>query len=312
MRRVDAGIQEDHMSVFDRLVIHGLPLVPKFIVGTVAKRYVAGETVQDAVATIRSLMGEGAMATVDVLGESVEDPAKAEAFVRQYVALFDTIDTERLDANVSVKPTMLGLAIDPELCYRNIRTIVERAAASDSFVRIDMEDHTTTDDTLAIYRRLKEEIGHVGVVLQAYLHRTPADIGGLLPTKPNIRLCKGIYREPRAIAWKAFETVRENFVYSLEKLLTGGAYVGIATHDTHLVWAGMALVDRLGLDPEAYEFQMLYGVDPELRRIILDRGHRLRVYVPFGQDWYPYSIRRLRENPTVAKHVMRAMVGMGP
>jgi proline dehydrogenase len=175
-----------------------------------------------------------------------------------------------------------------------------------------MEDHTCTDPTLRIYRRLFEEIGHVGVVLQAYLHRTVHDINDLLPLGPNIRLCKGIYREPRAIAWKQYETVRANFISTMEKLLAGGAYVGIATHDVHLVWAGMTAVDRLGLDREDYEFQMLYGVDPELRRIILDQGHRLRVYVPFGRDWYPYSMRRLRENPTVAHHVTRAMLGLGP
>ena len=149
----------------------------------------------------------------------------------------------------------------------------------------------------------------VGVVLQAYLHRTVADITDLLPLKPNIRICKGIYREPRTVAWQGFATVQANFIYATEKLLAGGAYVGIATHDPHLAWAGMTLIDRLGVAPEDYEFQMLLGVDPELRRIILDRGHRLRVYVPFGKDWYPYSMRRLRENPTIARHVMRAMLG---
>lgn len=298
------------MSLFDRLVIHGMPLIPKFIVGRVARRYVAGETVADAVQAVRALMDEGAMATVDVLGEEVLERERASSFVNQYVSLFDTIAEESLDCNVSVKPTMLGLKIDRGLCRDNIAAIVTKARDCDNFVRIDMEDHTTTDATLGIYRELVQELGHVGTVLQAYMHRTPSDIGDLLPLKPNIRLCKGIYREPRTIAWKAYETVRENFIYSLEKLLTGGAYVGIATHDVHLVWAGMVLVDRLGLDPSEYEFQMLYGVDPELRRIILDRGHRLRVYVPFGRDWYPYSIRRLRENPTVAKHVMRAMFGL--
>jgi proline dehydrogenase len=133
------------------------------------------------------------------------------------------------------------------------------------------------------------------------------DITDLLPLDPNIRICKGIYREPREIAWRDFDTIRANFVYATEKLLEAGAYVGIATHDPYLVWAGMQIVDRLAVDRERYEFQMLLGVDPELRRIILANGHRLRVYVPFGRDWYPYSIRRLRENPTVALHVVRAM-----
>lgn len=300
------------MTLFDNLVRYGMPFVPKPIVGKVAKRYVAGEEVADAVRTIRELNDEGSMATVDVLGEETRDPAKAEGAVTQYLGLLESIDTESLDANVSIKPTMLGLKIDEEMCLDHIGTIVRRAAELDNFVRIDMEDHTCTDATLRIYRHLLSEVGHVGVVLQSYLHRTIDDINDLLPSKPNIRLCKGIYREPRLIAWKQYETVRSNFIYTMEKLLEGGAYVGIATHDVHLVWAGMTAVDRLGLDREDYEFQMLYGVDPELRRIILDRGHRLRVYVPFGRDWYPYSMRRLRENPTVAHHVTRAMLGLGP
>jgi proline dehydrogenase len=261
---------------------------------------------------IRELNGQGAMATVDVLGEEVRDQARAEAAVEQYLELLATIEREKVDANVSIKPTMLGLKIDEALCFGHIKTIVERAASLDNFVRIDMEDHTCTDATLEIYRRIHAEVGHVGVVLQAYLHRTVDDINSLLPMQPNIRLCKGIYREPRSIAWQQYETVRANFIYTMEKLIQGGAYVGIATHDAHLVWAGMAAVDRLDLDPSEYEFQMLLGVDPELRRIILEKGHRLRVYVPFGRDWYPYSMRRLRENPTVAHHVTRAMLGLGP
>ncbi len=300
------------MTLFDRLIRHGMPFVPKPIVGKVAKRYVAGEEVADAVRTIRDLNAEGAMATVDVLGEEVREPSKAEAAVEQYLGLLETINREKIDANVSIKPTMLGLKIDEEMCCSHIRTIVTKAAELDNFVRIDMEDHTCTDTTLEIYRRLLGDVGHVGVVLQAYLHRTADDIKDLLPLQPNIRLCKGIYREPRTIAWQQYETVRANFISTMERLLTGGAYVGIATHDAHLVWAGMAAADRLGLDPMDYEFQMLLGVDPELRRIILGRGYRLRVYVPFGRDWYPYSMRRLRENPTVAHHVIRAMFGLGP
>ncbi len=300
------------MSIFDSMVRHGLPLVPRFVVGTVARRYVAGETLEDAVRTIRELNAEGAMATVDVLGEEVRERRKAEEAVREYIRIFDTIEELKLDCNVSIKLTLLGLRIDEEFCRANAERIVELARTHGNFVRIDMEDHTCTDATLRIYRDLQERHGNVGVALQAYMRRTLADIGDLLPLKPNIRLCKGIYREPRQIAWKDFHTIRANFVASLEKLLGAGAYVGIATHDEHLVWAGMTLVDRLGLSPDRYEFQMLLGVDPELRRIILDHGHRLRVYVPYGRDWYPYSIRRLRENPTVARHVVRGMLGLGP
>jgi proline dehydrogenase len=300
------------MTLFDKLIRYGMPFIPKPIVRRVAQRYVAGEAVADAVRTIRELNVEGAMATVDVLGEEVTDRGAAEAAVDQYLELLATISREGLDANVSIKPTMLGLKIDEDTCLEHVRTIVGRAAELDNFVRIDMEDHTCTDATLRLYRKLVEDTGHVGVVLQAYLHRTMDDVRDLLPLGPNIRLCKGIYREPRTIAWTMYETVRANFIAVMETLLDGNAYLGIATHDSHLVWAGMTAVGRLGLEASEYEFQMLLGVDPELRRIILDRGHRLRVYVPFGRDWYPYSMRRLRENPTVAHHVTRAMLGLGP
>ena len=297
------------MSLFDAMVKYGMPWVPKSIVSRVASRYVAGETVDDALRTLREMNGEGAMGTVDVLGEEVRERSKTEAAVSQYLDLLDRIEAEGLDANISIKPTMLGLKIDEDLCADNVTAVVRRAAELGSFVRIDMEDHTCTDATLRLYRRIQD--AHptaVGVVLQSYLHRTTADVADLLPLSPNIRMCKGIYREPRAIAWEDFETIRANFIYNVDKLLSAGAYVGIATHDPHLVWAGMAAVDRLQVDRDRYEFQMLLGVDPELRSIILSAGHRLRVYVPYGRDWYPYSMRRLRENPTVAHHVVRAML----
>jgi proline dehydrogenase len=296
------------MSLFDTLVKYGMPFVPKLIVGRVARRYVAGDTLDDAAHTLRALNEEGAMGTVDILGEEVREPVKATAAVAEYLRLLERIEDEKLDANISIKPTMLGLNIDQALCEENLLNIVGRAAEFDNFVRIDMEDHTCTDNTIRLFRQMHEKYpSTVGVVLQSYLHRTIADINDLLPLAPNIRICKGIYREPREIAWKDFETIRANFVFATEKLLSSGAYVGIATHDPHLVWAGMQIVDRLGMDRDRYEFQMLLGVDPELRRIILANGHRLRVYVPYGRDWYPYSIRRLRENPTIAHHVVRAM-----
>lgn len=300
------------MSLFGWLVVTTLPLVPKPVVGKVASRYVAGETLEEALEEVRKLNAQGAIATMDVLGEEVSERPKAEAAVEEYIRLFEAIEASGVDSNVSIKLTLLGLKIDEGFCLDNVERIASAASSIGNFVRIDMEDHTCTDATLEIYRRLLDEVGHVGVVLQAYLHRTVEDINDLLPLKPNIRLCKGIYREPRTIAWKQYETVRANFISTMEKLLVGGAYVGIATHDVHLAWAGITAVDRLGLDPAEYEFQMLLGVDPELRRIIIDQGHRLRVYVPFGRDWYPYSMRRLRENPTVAHHVTRAMLGMGP
>jgi proline dehydrogenase len=296
------------MTMFDRLVQHGLPLVPKAVVGRVARRYVAGESLGDAVRTIRELNAEGAMATVDVLGEEVTERGRAAEAVAEYIRLLERIDSEGIDANVSIKPTLVGLKVDEHLCEEHVETIVARAAELGNFVRIDMEDRSCTDATLRIFRSIVARHGHAGVVLQAYMRRTIADIRELLPIKPNVRICKGIYREPRTVAWKDFDTIRANFIYAMDTLLENGCYVGIATHDPMLVWAGMRTVDRLALERQQYEFQMLLGVDPELRRIILGAGHRLRVYVPYGRDWYPYSIRRLRENPTVARYVLASML----
>ncbi|HEX4959542.1 MAG TPA: proline dehydrogenase family protein [Thermoanaerobaculia bacterium] len=296
------------MSAFNRLLVTTLPLVPKPIVGRVASRYVAGETLDDAVRIIRTLNQEGAMATVDVLGEEVSEREKALAAMEENLRVFDVIAREKLDSNVSIKPTLLGLKIDEGFCRDNIGRIAEAAKAQGNFVRIDMEDKSTTDATLRIYRDLHARYGNVGCVLQAYMRRTLKDIDDLPAEGASVRLCKGIYIEPRQAAWKGYETVRANYVYALEKLITRGVYVGIATHDEYLACAATALLDKHKVPRDRYEFQMLLGVDDELRRILLAAGHRLRVYVPYGRDWYPYSMRRLRENPEVARHVLRAFL----
>jgi proline dehydrogenase len=295
------------MSVFNRMLVTGLPAVPKPIVGRVASRYVAGEDLADAVRAVRALNQQGAMATVDVLGEEVSEREKATAAVEEYLRVFETIDREKIDCNVSIKLTLLGLKIDEGFCRDNVARIVETAQRFGNFVRIDMEDHTTTDATIRIYRELHARYGNLGIVLQAYMRRTLRDIEEL-PKGASVRLCKGIYVEPRRIAWKGYDTVRHNYVQALDKLFTQGVYVGIATHDEYLACAASALIDRHGLTRDQYEFQMLLGVDEELRRILIESGHRLRVYVPYGRDWYPYSIRRLRENPEVARHVLKAMM----
>ncbi len=297
------------MSLFDRLVVTTLPLVPKFIVGRVAARYVAGETRDDAIRTVRELEAEGAMTTVDLLGEEITERAAATAALEEYLHLAERIRDEGLDdCYISVKPTQMGLAIDKDFCRQNLEKLVEVASASGTFVRLDMEDRATTDDTIELYRSLKERYGSVGTVFQSYMRRTLSDIAALPSEGANIRLCKGIYIEPRAVAWKGYDTVRHNFVKALEKLFEQGVYVGIATHDEYLVCAAVALIDRLGLDRDRYEFQMLLGVEPELRRILIKDGHRLRVYVPYGRDWYLYSVRRLRENPKIAGYVLKALL----
>ncbi|HLE85264.1 MAG TPA: proline dehydrogenase family protein [Thermoanaerobaculia bacterium] len=293
---------------FNRLLVTGLPLVPKPIVYRFARRYVAGETLDQAVATVRELNARGAMATLDVLGEEVKDRERALAFTEECVRVLETIAREGIDSNLSIKPTMLGLAIDEGFCHQNVERIVAAAEALGNFVRIDMEDASTTDATLRIYRDLHARHGNVGCVLQAYMRRTLDDIDAL-PEGANVRLCKGIYIEPRRIAWKGYETVRQSFVAALDKLIRSGVYVAIATHDEYLVSAADALIDGYELPSDRYEMQMLLGVDEELRDLLIERGHRMRIYTPYGREWYAYSLRRLRENPEIAGHVFRAALG---
>jgi proline dehydrogenase len=313
------------MSWFDHLVVRSLPLIPRPVVGLVARRYVAGATPDDAVAETRKLMGSGACATLDILGESVAARDRASEFTRQYISLFSQIRQLDLDSTVSVKLSMLGLTLDLAFCTANFMEIAAAARASRVQVTIDMEDRTTTGATLALYRQARDQIGGVGAVLQAYMRRTLDDIAALpaatnpaaVPDSaaadgpPHIRLCKGIYVEPEAVAYKGYQEVRDNYLRALSALLDRGAYVGIATHDTWLVERAEAEVRRRGLRREQYEFQMLLGVTPERRRQLLEAGHRVRVYVPFGDEWYAYSIRRLRENPSIARHVLKAMIGLG-
>jgi proline dehydrogenase len=297
------------VSLFDSMIRTTLPVTPKPVVHFFARRYVAGATLADAVATVRRLAAEGCCATIDVLGESVTSRELAQTAVAAYLEVLKTIVTCSLDANVSLKPTQMGLQIDEGFCHDNIATIIERASGQGIFVRIDMEDTPTTDATLRIYRRLVARFpGRCGVVLQSRLRRTLADAAALAAAGANVRLCKGIYLEPRPVAYEEREIIRANFVHVLRALLAGGSYVGIATHDEWLVAEALALIQQLGLARERYEFQMLLGVDPQLRRILVGAGHRLRVYVPFGSHWYPYSVRRLRENPSIGRMGLEAFL----
>ena len=300
------------MELLSGAVVRTLPLMPRPLVWRVARRYVAGPRLDDAIATARRLRGEGAMTTVDVLGEAVDSRQRVTTFVDQYVRTLEALAAGGLDVNVSIKPTMFGLLLDESFCQDNLERVVVTAKAHGGFVRIDMEDRSTTDATLRMYRNLHARHGSVGVVLQAYMRRTLRDIEELPTEGANVRLCKGIYIEPRAAAWKGYETVRANFTAALEKLLARGVYVGIATHDEYLTCRAVELVDRLRVPRERYELQMLLGVEDELRRILVAEGHPLRVYVPYGEDWYLYSLRRLRENPAIAGHVLRGFLGLQP
>ena len=296
------------MHWLNKVVAGVLPSVPKAIVRRVSARYIAGESLEDAVRTVRELNRQGMCATLDVLGEFVTSESEARRAGAEYRNLLGAIHREGLDTNVSLKLTQMGLKIDPELCFDVTRGIVEEAHRLENFVRIDMEDSSCTDETLRIHRRLLELYpGRVGVVIQAYLKRSAADVRDLAAQGARVRLCKGIYIEAPEIAYRDSLEVNRNYLALLTDLLERGVHTGIATHDERLVEPSYDIIRRLGLSKDRYEFQMLLGVRESLRRAIVAAGHELRVYVPYGSHWYPYSLRRLKENPQVAGHVLRGI-----
>ena len=296
------------MALLDRAIVKLLPVVPRQVVRRISTRYIAGPELSDATRVVGELNAGGKLATVDVLGEEMLETAAASRLVDAYQEVLAELEHSRLDSNVSVKPTALGLKLDLDLCRENLAAVVDDAAARGNFVRIDMEDSSTTSDTLRIYRELRESgRENVGVVLQSYLRRTVADVRSLADLEPNVRLCKGIYAEPPELAFPDFDAVRASFVEALDALLDANAYVGIATHDEWLIQRGLERVQ--GLAREAYEFQMLLGVRPGRAEELVAEGHRLRVYVPFGREWYQYSLRRLQENPKVAGYIAGDTLG---
>ena len=296
------------MSLLNKLIVTALPIIPKSVVGQVAKRYIAGTTLPDGVRVVRDLNGRRMMATMDLLGEDVKDARESTQVKENILTILRTIKENTLDSNMSLKPTQLGLKIDTELCYRNIKEIVTEAGRLGNFVRIDMEDATTTDDTLGLYRRLRKD-GHtnMGVVIQAYMRRSENDVRALVKEGANVRLCKGIYNEAPGIAFKERKEIQENYLKLLQILLEGGAYVGVATHDDVLLDGAEHKIQQLGLGKGQYEFQMLLGVRENRRDQIVRDGHRLRVYVPYGEQWYAYSTRRLKENPRMAWYITKAI-----
>lgn len=297
------------MSLLDRFVVATMPLVPRSLVGKVASRYIAGETLDDAVRTVRGLNQHGMLATVDVLGEFVNRRKEAELSVECYLDLLRAIKQENLDTGISVKLTAIGLSIDPNFTRDNLLRIADAALSQGTFIRIDMEDSPYTDETLKIYDESRKKLDRgVGVAIQAYLRRAVDDVARLMDGGyADFRLCKGIYIEPESIAYKGFEEVQANFLRLLEQMFDAGARVGIATHDPYLVEQSEAMIERRKISRDLYEFQMLLGVRPDIRDRILAHGHQLRIYVPFGEEWYGYSTRRLKENPKVAGYVFRNM-----
>jgi proline dehydrogenase len=297
------------VRVVDRLIATSLPAIPRPLVRRFADRYMAGETLDEAVATVRSLNALGAAATVDVLGEFVREAEQCQATADEYVELLDAIARERLDSTVSIKLSGLGLEIDPAMALDHARRVVTTAAGHGNRVRIDMEHSGLTDSTIDVFRTLRGEgQDNVGIVLQAYLRRTFDDVRALADLTPNVRLVKGIYIEPADIAYTEPELVNRNYLALLRELVDHGCRVAVATHDDALVGEARRLGDELQLEADRYEFQLLLGVKEHMRDALIAEGRRVRIYVPFGEAWYGYSLRRLKENPSIAGYVARDVV----
>lgn len=273
----------------------------------VTRRFVAGEDLADAVEAIRQLNRQRISASFDHLGESINSEAETRQEVDEYIRVLESINSSKLDSNVSVKLTQLGLDVSQELCYANTRAIVEAACGYDNFVRIDMEESTKTDATLQVFKRLRSEFENVGIVVQAYLYRTEKDVEELLQIGARIRLCKGAYKEPPEVAFPRKADVDANYVKLMRMLLPSGIYHGIATHDEKMIEAAKQFAKDHGIGPDKFEFQMLYGIRRDLQQKLVQEGYRMRVYVPYGRYWYPYFMRRLAERPANLWFVLRNM-----
>jgi proline dehydrogenase len=303
--------------MFNKVIASILPYFPKKFIWIFSRAYISGETMADAMRVSKELNSQGMRVTLDVLGEFISSLDEAEENKQEYIDLIEETEKNGIIGNYSLKPTSFGLLIDREACYRLMREIVEKAASYNNFCRIDMEDSPCTDLEIELYRRLHAEFPkNVGLVVQAYLKRTHGDLEKMLdmntaeiPT--NYRLCKGIYVEPAEISFKKYEEINSHYLEDLEFLLKNRIYVGIATHDKPLVEGACELLSKYNVPKEMYEFQMLYGVTPKLRQSIIDNGHPLRVYVPFGTKWFGYSTRRLKENPKMASDIIKAIFVKG-
>jgi len=296
------------MNPINQLILSVIRLLPRSVVRRFAMRYIAGEELDDAVRAVRAINSKKMTGTIDVLGENVSTREESLAAVRECEAVLHSIQKNDLDSNLSIKLTQFGLKMDEEFCYSNVKRLLETASGCNNFVRIDMEDSSTTSATLKLYERLRSDgLANVGLVIQANMRRGLEDVQRLIPMKANIRLCKGAYLEPESIAFRNREEIRLRYLKLLRTLLEGKCYVGIATHDDFLIGSAYQYIHEMNLAKSTYEFQMLHGVRTKLRDQIVDRGHRLRVYVPFGQYWYAYSIRRFKENPQIAWYVFQAI-----
>ena len=293
------------MTLINTSIVKIVELMPKSLVRVFSSKYIAGDTLKDGVDTVKLLNAKNILATMDVLGEAITSQNEALQARTECLDVLEAIHKFKLQSNLSVKPTQLGLMLDDEFCFKHVQELVKKAEEFNNFLRLDMEDSTTTDKIIQLHQRLRKEHKNLGIVIQACLRRSLDDVKMLNKTGTNYRLCKGIYIEPEKISFRGKQEIRDNYLSILREILTSGNYVGIATHDDYLVQHAMQLIDTLGIKKNQYEFQMLLGVREELRDSIVKQGHKIRVYVPFGEKWYKYSIRRLQENPQVAGHILK-------
>jgi len=302
---------------FNRIIAAILPFMPKGLVWIFSKRYIAGKTIQDAIDVAKDYNTNGMVVTIDLLGEFITKLSEAEENKNTYLDIIEKVEAAGVEGNYSLKPTMFGLLLDKDRCYAYIREIVAKAASYNNFVRVDMEDSQCVDLEIELFRKLKAEFPkNVGLVLQAYMKRTPKDIEDMLDLHSekvplNYRLCKGIYVESEKIAYKKYEEINKQFLINLETMFKNGIYPGIATHDTPLVEGAYKLIEKYKVPKDKYEFQMLFGVTPALRQSIVDNGHKMRIYVPYGEKWFAYSTRRLKENPKMAMEIIKALFVRG-
>jgi proline dehydrogenase len=303
--------------MFNKLIAAVLPYFPKKFIWIFSRPYISGETAEDAMRVSKDLNKKKIIVTLDVLGEFIKNLDEAEENKNEYLQLIETSHRHGIDGNFSLKPTSFGLLLDKDICYKYIREIIAKAASYNNFIRIDMEDSPCTDLEIELFRRVKGEYPkNVGLVLQAYLKRTYSDIEKMIDLNSvdiplNFRLCKGIYVEPEAIAYKKYEDINQHFLEDLELMFKNKMYAAIASHDKHLIEGSLKLIAKYNVPKTQYEFQMLYGVTPNLRASIVSEGHTMRVYVPFGKKWFGYSTRRLKENPKMASHIIKAIFNKG-
>ncbi|MFQ6605403.1 MAG: proline dehydrogenase family protein [Fidelibacterota bacterium] len=294
------------MSILNSSLSFLLPLFPKWVARPFAAPYVAGETLSEAVKIVAGLNASGFQVTMDILGEHVHSVAEAKEVTKAYLDLYDCIAREKIASTVSLKLTHLGLEIDPQVAEKNLLTILDKAQEYGNFLRIDMENSPYTDKTLALYRKCRQRYAGVGTVLQAYLHRTLKDISLLNDPGFNCRICKGIYREPETIAFQDKNEINRNYIEAVKDLLDGGSFAAIATHDQDLISQLETWLLESRIPRDRYEFQVLYGVPMNGRlEALLNAGHQVRIYVPFGRAWFDYSIRRLKENPKILSYILK-------